>query len=75
MLPARLNAIRTFLSEMGYRSEQQRELLNELTVISGLLDEAAVVRNSIAETLDHLTRRGHTQMWGGDPGKCQVCGR
>jgi hypothetical protein len=70
VLPANLEALRLFLQSQTRRSPVQNALLDELSNVSTTLDEVTTIRKSLTENL----RKGPS-MWGGDPGRCYVCGR
>lgn len=74
MLPVCLEAFRQSLESKPDRSWKQNELLSELEAVARALDQAESIQRSITEKVRNFSK-GEAKMWGGDPGRCYVCGK
>jgi hypothetical protein len=79
MLPPRLEKLRASLKAKTASSEHERELTRELEFVANALEEASrgsrVLREELKqEELKHTFAKG-ASAWGGDPGRCYLCGK
>lgn len=74
MLPSQLNALLKSLLALRSPTAAQARLIQELQLVSQILEVAGRSEQSISESLEKSASRV-TAAWGAAPGRCPVCGK